>query len=157
MTFQMFADDTKIYQAIIDVQEAHHTNLQDDLNQLQAWSRCMQRKFNPVRCKVMNIGQNNPRNPYTVVKDNGSTRTILWEEEDKYLGVIIDQDLAFSWHVQPQVNKANTTLSRLSHQSYTSQVARGKQHMTRYLQSDVACFLQGTPPYFPSRSLLPIA
>lgn len=67
----MFADDTNICQVIIDVQEAHYSKLQDDLNQLQAWSHRMQMKFNPEKCKVMHIGQNYPRTPYTIVKDNG--------------------------------------------------------------------------------------
>ena len=38
----MFADDTKIYQAIVDSQEAQPTNLQEDLNTIQAWARTMQ-------------------------------------------------------------------------------------------------------------------
>ena len=62
----MFADDTKIYQAITDSQEAQQSNLQEDLNTIQAWARTMQMTFHPAKCKVLHLGTRNANTQYTM-------------------------------------------------------------------------------------------
>ena len=111
----MFADDTKIYQAILDSNDVHLTDLRTDLNQLQEWSDIMQMRFHPDKCKTMHFGNHNPNRIYTMKKSDGSSHTLETVEEEKDLGVTIDKGLSFSKHIQAQINKANRVLGALKH------------------------------------------
>ena len=111
----MFADDTKIYQAITDAQEAHQSDLQEDLNRLQAWAEAMQMKFHPNKCKVLHLGTRNPNHLYTMAGDDGTLHTLEAVSEEKDLGVTVDHKLVFDRHVQNQVNKANKILGAVRH------------------------------------------
>ena len=111
----MFADDTKIYQAITDSQEAQQSNLQEDLNTIQAWARTMQMTFHPAKCKVMHLGTRNANMQYTMQERDGQTHTLEEVTEEKDLGVTVDRELSFAKHVQNQVNKANRVLGAVRH------------------------------------------
>ena len=52
-SMMMFADDTKIWTAIANADDAE--SLQQDLNRLGEWSEKWLLKFNPTKCKVMHI------------------------------------------------------------------------------------------------------
>jgi hypothetical protein len=111
----MFADDTKIYRALtLDSDDEHH-NLQQDLDQIQTWATTMCMQFHPEKCKVMHLGSNNQRNKYHMVKQDGTSHTLTPTEEEKDLGVLIDQKLSFSSHAQTQANKANRILGTIRH------------------------------------------
>lgn len=109
----MFADDTKIYQIVEDLDSGG--NLQDDLERLEAWANTMQMIFHPDKCKVMHLGSNNPRQAYTMTTENGAHHTLKVTEEEKDLGVIVDHQLRFSKHIQTQVSKANRVLGAIKH------------------------------------------
>ena len=109
----MFADDTKIYQAI-DVQ-TNSNNLQNDIERLQSWAQLMQMRFHPEKCKVMHMGPTNPKREYQMTMTGDQIHTLQAVEEEKDLGVVIDHQLKFSTHIQAQVNKANRVLGALKH------------------------------------------
>ena len=107
-TAKLFADNTKIYQQINNVEDS--IALQIDLTTLDLWVDRWQMKFNPTKCEVMRILHN---------KDKRSTRyNILGTElrnvsNYKDLGVIIASDLKWSKHVEQIVHKANRVLGLL--------------------------------------------
>ena len=107
-TAKLFADDTKIYRQINNVEDS--IALQLDLTTLDLWVDCWQVKFNPTKCQVMRISHN---------KDKRSTRynitgTVLRNVSYcKDLGVIMGSDLKWSKHVEQIVHKANRVLGLL--------------------------------------------
>jgi len=50
-----FADDTKIFRQVRDVQD--NISMQADLDQLVEWANKWQMQFNVSKCKVMHVGQ----------------------------------------------------------------------------------------------------
>ena len=81
-----FADDTKIFRQVRDVQD--NFSMQADLDQLVEWADKWQMQFNVSKCKVMHVGQKNPRSLYTM-RNNG----LQIVEVEKDLGVKISSDL----------------------------------------------------------------
>ena len=107
-TAKLFADDTKIYRQINNVEDS--IALQIDLTTLDLWADRWQVKFNSTKCEVMRISHNN---------DKRSTRynisgTVLRNVSNyKDLGVIMASDLKWSKHVEQIVHKANRVLGLL--------------------------------------------
>ena len=108
-TAKLFADDSKIYRQINNVEDS--IALQIDLTTLNLWADRWQMKFNPTKCEVMRISHN---------KDKRSTRYNISGTElrnvsnYKDLGVIMASDLKWSKHVEQIVHKANRVLAYLS-------------------------------------------
>lgn len=109
----MYADDTKIYTAIIS--ESSITSLKSDLRRLEAWAKRMQMKFHPAKCKVMHLGKTNPKATYDMETADGKRHNLEETEVEKDLGVEVDNQLKFSKHIQSKVNKANKVLGCLRH------------------------------------------
>ena len=55
---KLFADDTKIYSAIKDISDTLH--LQNNLYMINEWSHKWLLKFNPDKCKLLQLGNFNP-------------------------------------------------------------------------------------------------
>jgi hypothetical protein len=108
----MYADDTKIFTSL--VADNPNTNLVDDLQMLQDWSDKFQMKFHPDKCHVMHIGNTNPKQQYTMNTDNG--QHILDEvTSEKDLGILLDDKLKFTDHINIKINKANQILGCIKH------------------------------------------
>ena len=109
----MFADDTKVYTALLEDDSSQ--NLADDLESLQEWSQKMQMCFHPKKCKVMHLGSKNMRHDYSMTLADGSQHALEKVDTEKDLGVTIDYKLQFSEHVRTAVAKANRILGCLRH------------------------------------------
>ena len=57
----------------------------------------------------------NIRSEYTLLKSDGSVHPLSITAAEKDLGVLIDDELKFSNHIQTQVNKANRAIGALKH------------------------------------------
>ena len=79
--------------------------MQDDLNRLTAWSDKWQLAFNVGKCKSLHIGSRNTHHKYEM---NG--RKLDHIEEEKDLGVLIDERLDFHRQTAAAVKKANQVL-----------------------------------------------
>jgi len=61
-TFSKFANDTKLCGAI-DTLEGRDT-IQSNLDRLERWACVNLMKFNKAKCKVLHLGQSNPKHKY---------------------------------------------------------------------------------------------
>ena len=85
-------------------QDDHH-QIQADLDLLAKWSEEWQLGFNEGKCKVLHLGNNNPKLDYKI---NGVS--LATDTSEKDLGVIIDGELKFHSHIARAVNKASRML-----------------------------------------------
>ena len=88
----LFADDTKVYLAINEMDD--HIRLQEDLERLSRWSQTWQLSFNIDKCKVMYCGHNNPSTATPWGKPAGTPGGNPRPKEQKTLSY--SNDLKFS-------------------------------------------------------------
>ena len=87
VTTKIFADDTKAYTSIKNEQD--HLNLQNTIDSMHSWTEDWQLKFNETKCKILHLGENNPKKSYYIGSHN--SRVQLEETTlEKDLGIFID-------------------------------------------------------------------
>ena len=103
---KIFADDTKLIQAIRDIKSTQQ--LQEDLDALQKWSETWKLEFNASKCKVLHIGKKNPKTSYSI-----NNRNLTSVKEEKDLGCIMSTDLKQYSNIKHHVTKANVLLGMI--------------------------------------------
>ena len=120
----LYADDSKLFTYMQDSHEHMHTeqSLQEDINSLSRWSETMQMSFNVDKCHALHIGSSNRNYTYTLPKVSAETKTINSigytytlhplknVQEEKDLGVIVDEKLSFKSHISSKISKANSMI-----------------------------------------------
>ena len=108
-------NDSKIFTRIVDRNNVNneHANtgsetLQQDLVSVVEWAKKWKMEFNIEKCKIMHIGQNNPKSTYSM---DGSNLNETLKEKD--LGVLIDFKLDFGSHIKEIVGRANRMLGMI--------------------------------------------
>ena len=105
----MYADDTKVSSTVQT--ESERQTMQADIDKLVDWADKWQLRFNADKCKVIHIGRSNPKQDYTMRLHYSQDRAKLeTSQREKDLGVMVDNELKFSRHVEEQVAKANKIL-----------------------------------------------
>ena len=104
---RLFADDTKVCRDILAATDT--ATLQADLDALGNWSEDWLLPFNVDKCKLMHLGKLNPKTQYTM-SQKGVRCTMAEVKEEKDLGVLVDDELTFSKHIETKVSKANQVL-----------------------------------------------
>ena len=100
---RIFADDTKAYQNIIDIND--NLVLQESIDAMVEWGEKWMSYFNNEKCKVLHMGKNNPRHTYKM-KDGSNINDLVITDCEKDLGVYIDSELSFDEHIKITINKA---------------------------------------------------
>ena len=115
---KIFADDTKLYKEINNLKD--YEDLQDDIYELCRWTTKKLLFFNANKCKVLLIGNNNPRFDYEMTDKNYNKVNIKVVDHEKDLGVIFQENLKFDLHISFVVNKANIILGLIKRSHLTS-------------------------------------
>jgi len=108
-TVKIYADDTKVYRVINDIEDC--VILDEDLDKLTAWARTWQMSFHPEKSFVLRVGKDHLDYQYTMVNNDGIPCPLKVTTEERDLGVLLDSKLKFSSHITQTVKKANKMLA----------------------------------------------
>ena len=100
---KIFADDTKAYKSILSVSDSEI--LQTSINKMVEWTDKWLIKFNSDKCKILHLGKNNPKYKY-YIKQGEIIKELSETICEKDLGVFIDQNLSFDFHISQTIKKA---------------------------------------------------
>ena len=112
---KLFANDTTLYSVVNN--KTDEDILQKDLDLLIDWSDKWLLKFNKTKCKHLHFGNNQ------VKKYKLGNLEISQTENEKDLGIIIDNSLKFQNHINAQAKKANTVRPRYTGHRYTGKLS----------------------------------
>ena len=84
--------------------------LQNDLRRLQLWAAQWGMRFNAAKCYIMSIHRGTSHRPYLYELCNTVLTSVA---DEKYLGVLISQDLSWTAHRNSIITKANQKLGFL--------------------------------------------
>jgi hypothetical protein len=101
-----FADDTKGVKKIASLEDRE--NLQAVFDKLYGWSQKWGMEFNVAKCKIMHVGQNNPKHKYYI---NG--QELCTVEEEKDIGVLVHNSLKPAKHCEKAANMAGAVLRQI--------------------------------------------
>ena len=107
---KLFADDTKVYSRTDDLDSCNA--LQKD-DALVDWSRTWQLPFNPDKCKVLRVQCRQEAFQYRMNSDANTSVPSEQCNNEKDLGVHVDNQLNFSVHIREAINKSNRLLGTI--------------------------------------------
>lgn len=102
-----FADDTKLANLARNTED--HNKMQKYINDLVTWSKRWGMVFNKDKCKIMHLGNSNPKNTYTMENQQLSTT-----EEERDIGVLINRSLKPTKQCESAANRAKVVLNQIS-------------------------------------------
>ena len=106
----LYADDTKIWSPIKSYDD--YCTLQNDIDQLNSWSKENKMRFHPSKCKVLSIpgkkfGSRILPIPFIRYQYFLGNAPLDYTQSETDLGVVVNQNFRFEEHVTKILSKAN--------------------------------------------------
>lgn len=109
VNIKLFADDCKLYIIFEKLNEnLTLTKMHSTLQTLSTWVLKWQMQLNVLKCAVLHIGKNNPKNAYFLLDQE-----LAHVDSYKDLGIIMESDLKFQKHLNSIVSKAYQRLNTI--------------------------------------------
>ena len=105
---RLFADDCLVYRPIYSPED--HKILQSDLDTLSTWADIWQMEFNVSKCCIMQIFTLHSASEFSYTMYKIPLEVV---ERHHYLGVLLDNKLSWTPHINSVCNKANRLLGFL--------------------------------------------
>ena len=105
-SIRLFADDCVVYNTISTPRDAEQ--LQDDLNHIYAWSEKWQMKLNTDKCVLLRCTRSLTPVKYTYTLND---RPLILKSQHSYLGIVFDNSVSWSTHIQIVGNRAMKILN----------------------------------------------
>ena len=107
---KIYADDTKAFTSIND--DLDRLRLQETIDKMYEWTETWQLHFNNAKCKILHVGDNNPKHTYYI--GVGNSRAAIEETTlEKDLGVLVDPHLNFEEHIDHIIKRANSKKAQI--------------------------------------------
>ena len=106
-----FADDTK-YGLVIRSEEDQRA-MQENINRLMYWAERWQMEFNAGKCKILHVGNSNPRYQYTMGGYAPAGTVLKSDTQEKDIGVIVHESLKPTAQCRKAASKANQVLGQM--------------------------------------------
>ena len=106
-----FADDTKYGKTVVD--DADREQMQLCIDKLLEWADKWQMEFNSTKCKILHVGNTNPRFTYTMGGYAPGGTILESVEKEKDIGVLIHESLKPSYQCAKAAAKANAVLGQM--------------------------------------------
>ena len=104
----LFADDSKLFGP------AHSASIQANLDHINKWAEEWLLSFNISKCCILRFRPKNENIVYSMWDPEKQTRIDLQtHNEERDLGVLVDNQLKFHSHIRNMVSKSNTGLGLL--------------------------------------------
>ena len=100
-----FADDTLLYRVIDTI--ADQVQFQQDLKNLEQWAVTWGMVFNPSKCYIMSVGKGRTHKPHFYELYGVVLNSV---DQERYLGVILSQDMTWNPHISYIMSKVNQKL-----------------------------------------------
>ena len=107
-SLQFFADGCVLYRTVRSLEDSKQ--LQYDLDSILEWSKIWQMNFNIRKCTVLQCYRTNSP---ILANYSLASQTLECVKEHSYLGIILDQQITFTSHINHIVSKASKVLNFL--------------------------------------------
>ena len=107
---KIYADDTKAFSQIKTDED--RAMLQHSIDQMYRWTQEWQLLFNQSKCKILHIGENNPKYKY-YIGEGANRREIETSVIEKDLGVLVDNELNFESHIDYVIKRASSKKAQI--------------------------------------------
>ena len=107
---KIYADDTKAYTEIKSDED--RAKLQLSIDQMFRWTQEWQLLFNQTKCKILHIGENNPKYKYFIGEGNNRME-LETSDIEKDLGVLVDNELNFENHIDYVIKRASSKKAQI--------------------------------------------
>ena len=116
---KLFADDTSLFSTVFNVDQSYQ-ELSSDLRLIQKWAYQWKMSFNPDPSKqATEVIFSRKKKPANHAPLSFNSSQVAVEPHQKHIGLYLDRNLTFDFHLKEKKSKANRVIGLIKHLSRT--------------------------------------